>query len=275
MPAEELTVVAQLSDVHLVGPAERLLGRIDTAAHLRDAVAHLAGLERRPDLVLVTGDLTADGRPEEYRHLAAALADLPAPVLLIPGNHDDRDAMASVLPRPDSAVPVPAQLGWQAVVDVGPLRIVALDSVVPGLPSGRLGPERLAWLDEALATSDRPTIVAVHHPPFATGIGHMDGMRLEDADALGDVVERHPHVVRVAVGHVHRTITTGWRGTVVTIAPSAAHQVALDLGDGPARWRREPPGVLLHVWVPGTGELGGSLVTHLSPIGDFGPVEPF
>jgi Icc protein len=269
------TVVAQLSDVHVVEEGQLLLGRIDTITYLQAAVEHLATLEPRPDLVLVTGDLTGDGRPEEYEQLAKLLAGVPSPMLLIPGNHDDTAAMATVLTPPTSAVAVPRSLGWQAVVDVGPLRVVGLDSTLPGSPSGRLGPERLTWLDDVLAASTAPTIVAVHHPPFATGIGHMDTMALEDADAFGDVIARHPHVVRVVVGHVHRAITTGWRGTVVTIAPSGAHQVALDLGDGLARWRREPPGVLLHVWLPGDGDLGGSLVTHLSPIGDYGPTEDF
>ncbi len=84
-------------------------------------------------------------------------------------------------------------------------------------------------------------------------------------------MERHPHVVRVICGHVHRPVTTGWHGTVVTIAPSTAHQVALDLTDGEARWRREPPGVQLHVWLPDEQ----LLVTHTSPIGDYGPIERF
>ncbi len=267
------TVIAQLSDVHMVAPGGRLLGRIDTPTYLHAAVAHLASLEPRPDLVLLTGDLTGDGLPEEYEHLAEVLARLPSPVLLLPGNHDDRDALAARFPRPVSTVPVPPELGWQAALDVGPLRVIGLDSVVPGDPGGRLGPARLAWLDEALASSRAPTIVALHHPPFATGIRHMDTMALADADGLGAVIARHPHVERVVVGHVHRAVTTAWCGTVVTIAPSGAHQVALDLGDGPAQWRREPPGVLLHVWLP--DERGGALVTHVSPIGDYGPVEPF
>jgi 3',5'-cyclic AMP phosphodiesterase CpdA len=111
----------------------------------------------------------------------------------------------------------------------------------------------------------------VHHPPHVTGIDHMDGMRLADGDALGEVVERHPHVVRVITGHIHRDITALWHGTVVTTSPSTAHQVVLDLDDGPARWSLEPPGVQLHVWLPEVA----SLVTHTSHIGDFGPTAPF
>jgi 3',5'-cyclic AMP phosphodiesterase CpdA len=167
---------------------------------------------------------------------------------------------------------LPALAGWPSATDVGPLRLVLLDDSVRDSPNGCVGPDQLAWLDRTLAATSAPTILAVHHPPFATGVRHMDSMGLDDADALGDVIERHPHVVRVITGHLHRNITVGWRGTVVTTTPSTAHAVALDLADGAApRWRREPPAVHLHVWLPDEQ----LLVTHTSPIGDYGPAETF
>jgi 3',5'-cyclic AMP phosphodiesterase CpdA len=223
--------------------------------------------------VIATGDLTGDGDPEEYRHLVDLLAPLHLPLVVLPGNHDQREALAAVLPRPE---PWPGdEVGWQQVLAVGPLRLVLLDSQLPGSPNGRLGPARLVWLDAALRSEVAPTIVALHHPPVATGLRHMDEMRLEDGEALGAVVERHPHVVRVISGHVHRSICVGWRGTVVTTCPSAAHQVALQLDGEETRWRREPPAVQLHVWLPEADGGTGSLVTHTSPIGSFGPAEPF
>jgi Icc protein len=256
------TVIAQLTDPHIVAAGERLGDQIDTAGHLRDAVEHVNGLDLQPDLVVLTGDLTDAGCRAEYDNLASLLAPLRAPVVLLPGNHDVPETLAEVFP---------AEREWPRALDVGPLRLLLLDDSVPGSPNGRVGPEQLAWLDRTLGESSAPTIVAVHHPPYATGITHMDEMGLDDGDALGDVIERHRHVVRVITGHLHRNITTLWRGTVVTTSQSTAHQVALDLGDGPARWRREPPAAQLHVWLPDEG----LLVTHMSPIGDFGPPEPF
>lgn len=273
MVAPRPTIVAQLSDPHVTVPGAPLFGRIDTGALLRDAVHHVNGLDPRPDLVVLTGDLTGDGHLDEYRHLATLLRALHVPWVVVPGNHDDRDALAEVVGRPE---PWPGDaVGWQQALQVGPLRLLLLDSQLPGSPSGRLGPARLAWLEQHLAASDGPTVLALHHPPYATGIRHMDTMQLEDGDALGAVVERHRHVVRILSGHVHRSITVGWRGTVVTTCPSTAHQVALDLEDREARWRREPPAVQLHVWLPEAEGGAGSLVTHTSPIGDHGPLEPF
>ena len=256
------TVVAQLTDPHILDAGEQLGGRIDTAGYLRAAVAHVNGLRPQPALVIITGDLTDEGSIEQYEHLAALLEPLAAPFVLLPGNHDLPENIAKVFP---------ALADWPRTADIGPLRLVLLDDSVRNSPNGRVGPEQLEWLDRALRATTLPTIVAVHHPPFVTGLQHMDEMGLDDADALGDVIERHSHVVRIITGHLHRDITAGWRGTVVTTAPSTAHQVALDLVGGDARWRREPPAVHLHVWLPDE-EL---LVTHASPIGDFGPNEPF
>lgn len=262
------TVVAQLTDPHVTAAGSLLFDKVDTAGFLQAAVGHLNGLTPRPDLVVATGDLTNEGKPAEYERLAELLGQLTMPFVILPGNHDDLVAMREVFdPPPD----VGDALGWHHVTEVGPLRVVGLDSLVPGQPGGRLGPERLAWLDGVLGSSDAPTIIAVHHPPHVTGIDHMDGMRLEDGDALGEVVERHPHVARVITGHIHRAITALWHGTVVTTSPGTAHQVVLDLDDGPARWSLEPPAVQLHVWLPEVA----SLVTHTSYIGDFGPTEPF
>src|SRR5262249_20460784 len=151
----------------------------------------------------------------------------------------------------------------QYVID-GPVRVVCLDTSRPPSPGGRLDPAQLEWLDEALtAAPSTPTIVACHHPPFATRIGPIDRLGLDagDATAFGAVIARHPQVERVQCGHVHRSITVRWHGTLAATAPSVAHAVALSLqGDDPSAWTYEPPAALLHWWRP---ELG--LVTHLSP----------
>ena len=262
MASGSLTVIAQITDPHILAAGEQLGGVIDTAGYLRDAVAHVNGLVPQPDLVVITGDLTDGGSREQYDNLAELLAPLQAPFVLLPGNHDVPKTLAEVFP---------GRASWPSALEVGPLRVLLLDDSVPGSPNGLVGEEQLAWLDAELSRSSAPTIVAVHHPPYATGISHMDRMGLDDAEALGDVIERHPHVARVITGHLHRHITTLWRGTVVTTTPSVAHQVALDLTDGEARWRREPPAAHLHVWLPDEQ----LLVTHTSPIGDFGPAEPF
>jgi 3',5'-cyclic AMP phosphodiesterase CpdA len=150
-------------------------------------------------------------------------------------------------------------------VRLGPVRLIGLDSVVPGDPAGRLGPEQLVWLDARLGEApEEPTLVALHHPPFRTGIDHMDAMMLEDGDALAAVIDRHRQVERVLCGHVHRAVQCRFAGTIAQIAPGTAHAVQLTLAGAPSRWVMEPPGVLLHEWRDGRG-----LVSHLDFIGEF------
>jgi 3',5'-cyclic AMP phosphodiesterase CpdA len=130
----------------------------------------------------------------------------------------------------------------------------------------------LSWLDGVLAAQPtRPTIVALHHPPFATGIAHMDAMGLIGIEAFADILQAHPQIVRVLAGHVHRPVQAVVGGRLAMTAPSPAHQVVLDLtDDGPSRFIIEPPGYLVHRWRPETG-----LISHTAVIGDFGDRYPF
>ena len=113
--------------------------------------------------------------------------------------------------------------------------------------------------------------MALHHPPFWTGIGHMDNMRLANPEALEKVIARHPQVERVISGHLHRAIVARFGGTVASTCPSPSHQVALDLADdAESRFVMEPPQFHLHLWKQGEG-----VITHAASIGDFAGPYPF
>jgi 3',5'-cyclic AMP phosphodiesterase CpdA len=257
--------VAQISDLHVVEPGRLLADAIDTADYARRAVEHLNRLDPQPDAVLITGDLVDGGSTAEYENLRALLTPLQAPLWLLPGNHDDRDALRAVF---GDRVALGEGPYVQFVID-GAVRVIGLDSSRPPEPGGRLEREQLTWLDETLSATPAgtPVIVALHHPPFATGIGHMDamGLAVDDAAALGEIVSAHGNVERVQAGHLHRTIARRWHGTIAATAPSVAHAVALDLRPGGlAAWNREPPAYQLHYWAPALG-----LVTHVQAIGDF------
>lgn len=264
-------ILCQISDMHIKANGKLAYGIVDTAAMLRQCVAHILQLPQRPDAVIATGDLVDYGRTDEYALLRELLAPLTMPLYLMPGNHDDRDALRAAFP--EHAYLRQWQPFVQYAIDAHPLRIVALDSVVHGAGGGDLCERRLQWLDETLtAAADRPTLVALHHPPFVTGIGHMDRVALSERGKAGlaQVIARHPQVERVISGHLHRPITVRFAGTVATTCPSPAHQVALDIApDAADDYIMEPPGFQLHWWN------GRQLVTHTAVVGEFAGPYPF
>ena len=210
-------------------------------------MAHVNALDPRPDIVIATGDLVEGGKPEEYARLKRLLAPLAMPVHLIPGNHDARDALRAAFA--DHAY-LPSRGFLQYTIEDQPVRLIALDTLVPGKGYGELCDERLDWLEARLAEGDRPTAIFMHHPPFDCGIDAFDGSRLnEGGERLAALVRRHDNVERVMCGHVHRPIQVRWAGTMASIAPSTAHQATLDLHEGaPLSMTMEPPGLALHQW---------------------------
>jgi Icc protein len=247
-------LLAQISDLHIKRPGQLAYRRVDTAAALTRCIERLNALVPRPNAVLVTGDLTDFGHDEEYDNLHGLLAALEIPYYLMIGNHDDRAGL-----RRAFADRAELQAGEfvQYALDIGAVRVLALDSQVPGASYGDLCDARLAWLAAQLdAARDRPVIVALHHPPFASGIGHMDKLRLAPAASakLDALLRGHPNVERVLCGHVHRTTFTRFGGTLAVAVPSPAHQVAFDLRtDAPSAFRLEPPAFAVHHYVPDAG----------------------
>ena len=273
--ANAATFLVQLTDTHIREPGRLAYGRIDTAPYLRAAVAGVAALRQRPDAVVLTGDLVDFGRAAEYAHLAELLAPLDMPVYLLAGNHDDRAELRRAFPGHAWLAGHGAGEGdfIQYSVAVGGLRLIALDTSVPGAPHGSLCATRLAWLEcELLRWAHLPVVVAMHHPPFSTLIGHMDAIGLhEGGAALEALIRRFPNVERLICGHLHRAIEVRFGGSIAATAPGPAHQVALDLRpDAPSQWLLEPPAFRVHA-LP----RGGRLVSHLAPIGEFAGPYPF
>lgn len=257
-------LIAQLSDPHILAPGQLLYRRFDTAAALRSAVARVLALNPPPDCVVVSGDLVNRGDPAEYEHFRTLLAPLTVPVYLMPGNHDDRAAMRAAFGAGAMAQSfVGAPLCCQRVAlggDQGGLSLLLLDTVIAGEEGGEIGDPQLAWLDAA-CPAEIPTLLFLHHPPFATGIAGMDAIRCVGADRLAAWLAAHRNVLALSCGHVHRAAFTSFAGIPASIAPSTAHQIAIDLG-GDSRalsWTPEPGGFLLHRWD------GNCLLTHLVP----------
>jgi 3',5'-cyclic AMP phosphodiesterase CpdA len=220
MPKPALLV--QVSDLH-IGANEN---GVDPVPHLEAVVEAIRSLPNKADAVLVSGDLTHDGGLAEFRLARELLERLEAPLHVLPGNHDDRALLREVFDLPGKeAEPI------NYSVDVRDLRLVAFDSNVRGQDPGRYDPQQLRWLDSKLrAQPDRPTLLAMHHPPLATAVREWDGINLErgQREALAEVVARHPQLRAIVGGHLHRIAASTLAGCPVISAPSTYLQARPD-----------------------------------------------
>jgi Icc protein len=259
-------LICQITDLH-VRPRGLAAYRVaETNMLVERALDMVAALRPRPDVVLITGDLTDCGLAAEYELLKTMLARLPMPVYLVPGNHDRRDTLKAVFSDWPGVTADPDFV--QLAVEEFPVRLIGLDTLTPGSSAGALCARRLDFLQRALAAnSDKPVMIFMHHPPFMTGIRHMDEINLtEGAERLAQLVRAHGRVERILCGHDHRAIDTLFGGTIASVAPGVAHQVAFDLD--PAHEGAlvlEPPAIRLHLYRPGAGIVSHTVYVERFP----------
>ncbi|MDP9056879.1 MAG: metallophosphoesterase [Pseudomonadota bacterium] len=247
-------LIGQLSDIHIgfdrqadpdTNPEENLV-------RLRAALARIAAAPQRPELLLLTGDLTEWGDATSYATLVATLAPLGIPCWPIPGNHDLREPLVAAFPQ------VALDDGFiHYAIALDGLRILMLDTFEPGRHGGAFCAARAKWLSAQLAAyPDTPTLIAMHHPPFATGVAWMDPNPDEPwLTRFADAIAGHSQILAITSGHVHRSAATQWHGHTAVICPSSAAAVALDFSpidpavpDNRVLITDEPPGFVLHQW---------------------------
>ncbi|HEV2791114.1 MAG TPA: phosphodiesterase [Solirubrobacterales bacterium] len=236
-------LLAQLTDLH-VGGSEN---GVDPVPRLEAVVEAVRSLPDRVDAALVSGDLTHDGGAAEFRIARELLERLEVPLHVLSGNHDDRALLREAFDLPgEGDEPI------DYAVEVGELRLVLLDSNVPGRDPGGFAPEQLAWLDAELARSEGPTLLAMHHPPLATGIEEWDGINLarEEREALAEIVARHPQLRGIVGGHLHRIAASTLAGCPVLSAPSTYLQARPDFYAEDVEFGGAP-GFALHVLLDG------------------------
>jgi Icc protein len=228
--------LVHISDLHIpASPGGRVHGA-DTDAILRQAVRLVADL--RPDLVIATGDLSADGSAASYDRLAERLAAVPAPVYACPGNHDDRARLRRAFRTPGKGdTPV------HTAIAAGGHRFLLLDSSQPGKEDGFLPDEELHWLAGQLGECSEPTWVFLHHQPLPVYVRWLDGIGLRNGDALLEVLAVHPHVRGVGYGHVHLPRRWRYRQLLLASVPALAFQIS-PLSQDP-EITLDPPGLRL------------------------------
>ncbi len=264
-------LICQLTDLH-VRPVGKAANRVsETNMFTERAFRAVARLSPKPDVVLITGDLTECGLREEYANLTALLRKwLPMPVFVIPGNHDRRGNLREALRHLPGVINDPQYV--QYTVEDHAVRIVMLDTLVPGAGHGELRAEQLEFLDRTLAAApEKPTIIGMHHPPFVCGIAHMDRINLRNTPEFTAVIARHRQVERIICGHHHRPIVARVAHAIASISPSVAHQVEMTLDPAdPGAFIFEPPAFQIHGWTPADG-----IVSHTVYVEEFPGPYPF
>jgi len=223
-----MTLLVQITDTHIVPPGQLLYGNTDTAAHLRESVRQINSMQPRPDVVLITGDLVETADTACYQHFIDIISALEMQAYVIPGNHDDPQRMleafagTSCFPATDDT--------FQYTVEDLPFRILALNSHCDGTELPEFDQKRLSWLQYQLSISDKPVLIALHHPPMTTGIELIDMGGSEWFQGLKSVLAEHSQVKLMICGHCH-TDLCGCIGQVpVYMAPATSHQLIASRG---------------------------------------------
>lgn len=249
--------IVQISDLHIVEPGKKTYGVAPMAENLGRCVEHINGMEPRPDLVLVTGDIADSATLEQTQHAADLLRGLRQPYYVIPGNHDDRDVLWQVFGN--GAIPERANGFLNYVIETPKLRLIALDSVKTGESGGEICAQRIEWLISQLGRGgDKPTVLFMHHPPCNFGVAETDHDGFVGADRLAGVVSQNPKIKGIFCGHIHLAAHSPWAGTVVSTAPSMGMQLFPDFRlELPSQFLVVAPAFQLHKF-----DTGGQLITH-------------
>ncbi len=220
--------IAHLSDPHLIGGGGLHYGVIDNDANLLRAMERLAAVQPAPRALVFTGDLADQGEPAAYARLREivepAAAAMGAIVVWTMGNHDDRLAYAQGLFDLDDEVDPSAP--QDRVHEVDGLRIVALDTSVPGYHHGALSPGQLSWLADVLATpAEHGTLLAMHHPPIPLPmLRAAELIELHDQQSLADVITG-TDVRGILAGHLHFSTWSTFAGVPVSVAAASCYTI--------------------------------------------------
>ena len=227
-------VIAHISDTHFLGGGKRLYGALDTDATLAQALEQLERSGARPEAVVITGDLADLGEPDAYERLRdlvePAIERMGSQLIWVMGNHDERQPFSSVLMRAE-----PSLEPQDRVFDVNGLRIIALDSTVPGYHHGELTDAQLEWLRAELATpAPDGTILALHHPPLPSSVEIMAIIELYDQPKLADVI-RGTDVRGIVAGHYHYSSFGTFAGVPVSVAAATCYTIDVSADPGNLR----------------------------------------
>ncbi|MDI9979021.1 phosphodiesterase [Rhodococcus sp. IEGM 1307] len=240
--------ILHVSDTHFVTDGALLHDCVDSDANLSRLFERLEKAGRRPEAIVFTGDLADKGEPEAYvrlrRIVEPAAERLGAKVIWVMGNHDARPAFRSGLLDTE-----PTQDSVDAVVDVNGLRIILLDSTVPGFHHGLISDEQLTWLTDVLAEpAPHGTLLALHHPPVPGLLDAIESVELKEQHRL-ETVLAGTDVRGILAGHLHYSTTCTFAGIPVSVASATCYTQDLLVDEGSIRGQDGAQGFnMVHVY---------------------------
>jgi 3',5'-cyclic AMP phosphodiesterase CpdA len=268
-------VLAHISDTHFLAGRSPLYGRIDTDANLVRALDAIEASRIAIDALLFTGDIADRGESDAYARVRAlvepAAARMGAEIVWVMGNHDDRGAFHTGLlddaDGPPGAVERTAPI--DRVVELGGLRVIALDTSVPGYHHGELAAEQLDWLRDQLSTSaPHGTLLALHHPPVPSPVAYMQVLELQRQHELAEVV-RGSDIRAILGGHLHYSTHGLFAGIPVAVAAATCYTMDASAPDATLVGRDGGQSItLVHVYAD-------QVVHSIVPLGDFDVVARF
>ncbi len=260
-----MTAILQLSDTHIVPEGALVSGRLDTADALARLVARIGAIREQIgpiDALLVTGDLSDGGSVASYERFKSLIAPLELPTCVITGNHDVRAPMRAAFA---GDLPASGPLNWNR--RIGDIHLIGLDTLIEGQGAGRLSPDSLSFLQDALGQAgDAPVLLALHHPPFACDIRFMDDIGLINREALRGIIAQHKSPLRLVCGHIHNMMIADVAGHIALSAPSPGSAFAYDRRmEAPVGFHIREDGCLLHRWNDGFQSI------RIGPVAGSGP----
>jgi 3',5'-cyclic AMP phosphodiesterase CpdA len=215
-------VIAHFSDTHLIAGDDDLHGDVDADARLSELLERLSDSQICPDALIFTGDLADTGQSDAYRKLRCLVEPfanrLGAEVIWVMGNHDNRAAL-----REHLLCEAPTMAPMDRVHDIAGLRVIVLDTSVPGYHHGAIEPEQLEWLTAQLAEpAPFGTILALHHPPIPSMQDLAVTVELRDQARLARVL-RGTDVRSILAGHLHYSTTATFAGIPVSVASASCY----------------------------------------------------
>lgn len=223
---KDTMIIAQMTDLHIGFEGE---GEVcHNSRRLRMVIRELNSMVLKPDIVLLTGDLVESGESWAYAKLKKELSKLDYPVYYAMGNHDHREIFGMNFPEAEF------NDGFlQYTIEDWPVRVIVLDTLNNGFHGGAFCEKRKAWLEARLAEQpDRPTFIAMHHPPIESGIAWMTAsLKAPWVMSLRETIRKYDNILHVTAGHIHRTIFKKFENTTISVCRAVAPQVKLELAD--------------------------------------------